>query len=111
MSNVIVLETESKQMIGFLLFASNKPVFTNLGWEGDCIFTGVPKDPIVFDNALCEYLQDNKNIEFSAKITSTDEGYSLTINTLLSAELSKSLEGIWLPIDKKMKGCCFVPSK
>ncbi|PMN61451.1 hypothetical protein [Enterovibrio norvegicus] len=108
MPNVIVLETDSKQMIGFLLFSSDKPIFTDLGWEGDCIFTGVPKDPIVFENALCEYLQDNKNVEFSAKITSTNKGYSLTINKLLSAELSQSLEGTWWPIDKEMKGCCFV---
>lgn len=111
MSKVMVLQTESREMIGFLLFASEKSVFCELGWEGHCIFTGVPKDPEVFENTLCEYLQSNKNVEFNAKIISNEKGYSLIISRLLTAELSSDLEGTWSPMNNEIKGLCFVPSE
>lgn len=96
-------------MIGFLLFAAEKPIFTEMGWEGHCIFTGVPKEANVYDNSLCEYLQNNKNIEFNAKVLSSGAGYSLTINRLLSAELSIGLSGTWSPTNQDVKGFCLVP--
>jgi hypothetical protein len=110
MSNAIVMMTEENKMIGFLMFASEKTVFSDMGWEGHCIFTGVPKEPEVMNNPLCQYLQNNKNIEFNAKVISTEAGYSLIIKRLLSAELSKNLKGSWSPIDKEYGGLCFVPN-
>ena len=102
--------TEENEMIGFLMFASEKSVFTELGWEGHCIFTGVPKKSEVFDNPLCRYLQENKNIEFNAKVISKEVGYSVTIKRLLSAEISKDLKGSWSPINHNVKGLCFAPN-
>ncbi|MGJ8674813.1 MAG: hypothetical protein ACSHWP_02585 [Pseudoalteromonas sp.] len=110
MSKTVVMLTEENEMIGFLLFAAEKSIFTEMGWEGHCIFTGAPKDSKVFDNPLCIYLQDNKNIEFNAKIISSDAGYSLIIRRLLSAELSKDLNGSWSPVNQNTKGFCLVPN-
>jgi hypothetical protein len=109
MSKVMVMFTEEKEMIDFLLFASENSVFRNIGWEGHCIFTGVPKSPDVFVNPLCEYLQSKKNIEFNAKIIATESGFSLTVKNILSAELSNELQGEWSPLGKDIKGICFAP--
>ncbi len=111
MSKAIVMLTEANEMIGFLMFASEYSIFDEMGWEGHCIFTGVPKEPAVMDNPLCNYLQSNKNIEFNAKIISSNDGYSLTIKRLLTAKLSNDLKGSWSPIDNEIAGFCFAPNE
>lgn len=111
MSTMMVLQTESNEMLGFILFASEKSVFSELGWDGHCIFTGAPKDPALFENALCQFLQDNKNIEFNAQVISSDKGFTLIIKRLLTAELNLDLKGFWLPNDNQLRGHCFAPEK
>lgn len=76
------------------MFASEEPVFSEKGWKGHCIFTGMPKDSSVFENNLCKYLQSKKNFKLNAKVDRTIEGYSLNIMRLLTAQLSKDLIGL-----------------
>lgn len=108
MSKVVTLFTEEKKLIGHLLFASDVPIFRQLGWEGHCIFTGVPKDTETFDSPSCQYLQENKHIEFNAKIVACSSGYTIHIPRLLSATLSRDLEGTWSVESTELKGVCFV---
>jgi len=104
------MQTEKGEMIGFIMFATDVSAFTSEEWQGDCIFTGVPKNPVVFDNQLCSYLQGNKNIEFKATVKPSDSGHTINISGFLTVSLNKDLVGSWSPENSTQTGTCLVPS-
>ena len=112
----MAMATENKEHIGFFLFEGEAFDFNS--WEGGCIFTGVPKEPSILDDPLCEYLQNKKNIEHKAFITKTNFGFNVQIKNelglVVEAELNEEKKGRWLPSEihnTELKGFCFAPNK
>lgn len=111
MSKIIAMLTDDKELMGFVMLAGEGDAFSGASWEGDCILTGVPKNPEVLSDPLCEFFQSNKNEEFPVTVASSAGGFVVSISGLLSAELNQNLAGVWGPIDGDLRGHCLVPNR
>jgi len=112
----IVLQDTNDALLGFLLVAGDDTVLKS-GGKRDCVFTGVPKDPALFDTPECSFVQEHKNTEWFVTVVMTRHGPQLQIalpGWLFLSTLSPSGVGEWNAIREgadKLAGNCQLVKK
>ena len=98
----IVLNTSNDELLGFMLIAGADSIVSGPN-ERDCVFTGVPKDPSLFELPASELLQANKNQEFvlTVEVSETVTKLSVSLSNVVSfcATLVETKGGSWYFVD------------
>lgn len=74
-----VIRTDNEDDLGFLLFADHEEDWPPSG-ENDCIFTGFPHDPALFDDPRGRFFLEHKHMEWVAEVSYTDAEMTVTID-------------------------------
>ena len=98
----IVLKTSNDELLGFMLIAGDDPIISGPN-ERHCVFTGVPRDPSLFELPASELLQANKNQEFvlTLEFAESVTELSVSLSDVLSfcATVAETKDGSWYFVD------------
>lgn len=118
MSKILILQTDEKRHIGFIMFAGEGEPFRDKDWNGECIFTGVPNETETFDHPLCRFIYDIIHKEYNARILNDIGVHKLVISSnntiVVQAKIADNKKGIWqvhVGEAAGKKGICIIPPK
>ena len=89
----IVLENSAGEMLGFLLLEATPPLDDGEVLS-DCVLTGIPAQPGLFNDPLSEFIQDNKSVEFQSTIKRVGQQLSIFIQVDDQKSLRLAFQGM-----------------
>ncbi|MCX9157288.1 hypothetical protein OPU71_14260 [Niveibacterium sp. 24ML] len=96
--SAIALLTEPGKLVGFLLLA-NPTALASAPSSSDCILSGVPTAPSLFEHPLGAFVQSHKNTEFLCHIEKRGERLVLvgrpSVENVLTVEVEPTGTGRW----------------